>query len=754
MEKSSPIINKENQAYSEKSLELYKEHIRILRTKLEKDQSSFISPILCNNEITFYLPKKGKYIYYLSDRYFIKRSLITKKVEIKHELPPELFPNQIKSITFNCRKDKMLILTTRKRAPYLDIFLYDIKTGKVRKIFLYEGKEVSLSLSKNQGFKDHFIYQSKKMGETTLKSYDLRSNSKHHLFCLDPNKESLRTFIPCVIRKLGLVFVMSFNSQENYFMMNIYNYSRRKLVNSFRVDHQINWYISQHNKLTIMYYDQFCVVFSINVLLFFIDLKRKSCKVFNYFDRPFAGMVKKISEDEKPPKLENFEVVEYEGFFIAVANDDFVFTYKSQLRRLPNGDILYLSTSDIVNMKNGVEITIRNAKEQAPLLTYYCLGVNPYEFETVKMGDREILLSVKHREFNRNLVLEVFKFNIITRQRYCWRKNLGATRGTRYNFLTFSQPNHHNIVIFYIVNGISLNFRIFNCLDNTFSDSQKLIDDSGPMDILKLDDDLNFIFNFRFTGIMTGNFNNKESFRVIPGTEHIFRTHMVQYGGQKYFYHLVDDFRRTRLERLNYSHNPPTKDILFPDDRDFIDMDYFSEQLMLSKRDDILFFYDCERREKRSFRVPGIRKIDNILHFKKEGRKILVGLTDETFHNIYDIYIENDEISKITCDKVKYNSDKCFIYSSGSKIYQISDDHFYDMESGQFLNPDYKGILTELFERKVEDKEDLRGILETVAHLGYKFSKYFGKNSIFEQIFRYFGDIELLDMYRINFDFS
>lgn len=737
---------------SAKALELYKANIENLRTKLKEDKSSFLCPILCNNEINFYLPKQGKYVMYISDRYFIKRDINTKEIIKQHELPPELFPNQLKSITTNWNKTKLMILITRKRAAYLEIYIFDINTGQYRKIFIYEGKKRSLSLSKNQGFTDKLIYQSKRMGETTLKFFNLKTLRSSHLFCLDPNPESVKTYIPCMMNKLGFVFVLSFNSEEKHFKMNVYRFAKRKLVASFKVDHQINWYISQHNRLTVMHYDQFSVVFSVNVLLFFVDLKRKTCKVFSYFDRPIAGMVKKLSEDEEAPELGNLEVIEYDGFFIGVADEDFVFTYKNQLRRIPNGEIFYLSTSDVVNMRNGVKLSISNCSINKPILNYYCLGVNPYEFETVKMGDREILVSVKHREFHRNLILEVFKFNIETRERYCWRKNLGRQRGTKYNFLTFSEPNHHHIVIFYVKNGISLHFRIFDLLKNKMSESEKLIDDSGPMDVLKIDDDLNFIFNFRFTGIMMGNFKDVKNFNVIPETGHVFGTSMTQSGGGKIFYHLIDDFRRTRLEKVNLKHKPPLKEILFPDDRDFVDMRHFSNHTILSQRDDILLFYDCENRVKRSYRIPGITTIRKIMNFRKEGNIIQVTFTETTFNNVYDVLIVNDELVSITSDKMKYNSDRCLVYSKEKKYYQISDDHFYDMEQGKFLSPDYKGVLKNLFEKEVIDEESLGEVLKTIGHLGYKFSEYFGGGTVFEQIFEEYGDKNLLEMYKINFD--
>lgn len=736
----------------EESLKLYKNQLPDLKKELQRDSTSFLCPILCNNEMNFYLPKRADYVMYLSDRYFVKMNTATKEVIVKHELPPELFPNQIKSITFNRKKDKMLILTTRKRAAYLDIFVYDINNGKFQKIFLYEGGKKSLSLSKNQGFADEFIYQSKLMGQTVLKMHNLRSKTSRSLFCLDPSKESLRTFIPCMIEKLGLVFVMSFNSQEQHFKMNVYNYSRRKLVVSFRVDHQINWFISQHNKLTIMHFDQFTVVFSVNVLLFFIDLKHKTCKVLRYENRPFAGMVKKAREDEQPPVLENLEIIEYDGFFIAVANENFVFTYKNQLRRLEDGSIVYISTSNVVSMKNGVRISVRSCNAPEPLLEYYCLGVNPYEFETVKLGTHDELVSIKHREYSNNLVLELFKFDIESRQRYCWRKNLGRCRGTKYNFLTFSRPNATKIVIFYIVSGISLNYRIFDCLNNTLTESQKLVDDSGPMDILKLDDELNFVFNFRFTGIITGNFLSPQTFKVIPNTDHVFRTTMTQYGGDQVFFHLVDDFWRTRLEKVDLRQSPPRKEILFPDDRDFESLKHFSNGMVLSSRDDILFFYDCQTRVKMSFRVPEITKICKILHYGRKGETINVSFTDETFNNVFDLEIRNASIISVKRDKVKYNSDRCFIYTNGQKIYQVSDDHFYNMETGQFLNPDYKRILLGLFDHDTNNLEEFEDILEEIAHLGYKFSKYFGKNTPFQRIFELFGDQDLLDMYRINYD--
>lgn len=142
------------------------------------------------------------------------------------------------------------------------------------------------------------------------------------------------------------------------------------------------------------------------------------------------------------------------------------------------------------------------------------------------------------------------------------------------------------------------------------------------------------------------------------------------------------------------------------------------------------------------------------MNFKKIGDKIFVTFTEKTFNNVYDVFIENEKIVGISCDKMKYNSDKCLIYSNGKKYYQVSDDHFYDMEKGIFINPDYKRDLTELFEREVENSDNLGEVLVKIAHMGYKFSKYFGRGSVFQEIFKEFGNERLIGMYKINYDLA
>jgi hypothetical protein len=122
------------------------------------------SPHICNKELHFYLSRKGDFICYFTDQFFVKQEVNTKKILIQHELPEEILPNQLSSVTFNFDESQMLILPNAPYSNCLNLMLFDIKSGKVNRLLIEEASGQSLSLSKHQGFRDGFLYQSKLQG--------------------------------------------------------------------------------------------------------------------------------------------------------------------------------------------------------------------------------------------------------------------------------------------------------------------------------------------------------------------------------------------------------------------------------------------------------------------------------------------------------------------------------------------------------------------------------------------------------------
>ena len=149
-------------------------------------------------------------------------------------------------------------------------------------------------------------------------------------------------------------------------------------------------------------------------------------------------------------------------------------------------------------------------------------------------------------------MIEMVYFNNQTRKREVKRKIF--TKGTmKFQKSVFTQPEKKWLIMFYIKSGYKLVYRIYNFETNEISKNFGLVNDMGPNEFLKCEDNLDFIINFRFSGILQGNFMQFKKPEMIPNTAHMFRSNMTSYGAEEdCYYRLVDDFRTTRLEQIAF----------------------------------------------------------------------------------------------------------------------------------------------------------------------------------------------------------
>ena len=788
--KKSTLTDQQSEA-----LTLYKLAVKTAKLK-SQDSLSHLTPYLSNRELNLCISRDGEHLLYFTETQFVKVAISTKKVVSKQLLPPELLPTHVSSVTFNHDETQILVRCFSNTKNIVEMIHYNFITGELKTIQIPNSDKRNVLLSKCQGYEDTFVYQCRQPDlRNVLKSYNLKTRRESLLACLDFKTSSLKSFIPCIITSLNLAIVISFNSDEDFFETKVYTLIKKKLVCRMRTSYTINRYISPRNKLTVMHYDESHVVFGVNVLLFFVDLKKKSCKVFSTEDgKTFAGVLRgKVESGLVPPSM---EVVEFEGFSVMVGSADQLYTHKNKVRRTRRGEVRTLVAQKCPNFENKYKVTLeRLSKVRLPpdaSIEFWCKEVNAMELKSTKLGLGGSLGSSEIFESGSRTVMEFRRFDLLGSSSevrlLTWETDLNL----RYQFSRYTQPRSRYLVLFFIEHGFSLRYKIYDCLKHTLTESMRLIDDNGPMDFLELDDNLSFVLNFRFSGILTGNLLHPESFEVAPNTSHMFRSNMIAKADEKLtFYHLIDDFRVTRLEKVALRKQEaeegsggsskkrlvPVKEIVFHNDQDFSDMKHVSNNVIASKRDDILYFFDLVSRRKRVVRVPLIHSISEILHFESLGERIRINLYDEINSKIFELVIEKGCIVYLKADPVRYLFSNNVVFAGESKLLQISDTAFYDLRRQEFVVEDTRravrglglagwgskravgasksefyvreewvgrtpklvvDVLSEVQEGAEFDKmvRDLRQIVS----LGFKFSGLFGARSDFDEVFELLAD--------------
>lgn len=126
--------------------------------------------------------------------------------------------------------------------------------------------------------------------------------------------------------------------------------------------------------------------------------------------------------------------------------------------------------------------------------------------ESHKIGHQLKLLTWKHTVINKTTeMIEMVHFDVKTLKREFKRKVFNkGTMKLQKTILT--NPDKKFLILFYVMNGYRLVYRIYNFEENTLSGNYILVNDTGPNEFLKIEDNLDFIINFRFSGILQGNF--------------------------------------------------------------------------------------------------------------------------------------------------------------------------------------------------------------------------------------------------------
>jgi hypothetical protein len=207
----------------------------------------------------------------------------------------------------------------------------------------------------------------------------------------------------------------------------------------------------------------------------------------------------------------------------------------------------------------------------------------------------------------------------------------------------------------------------------------------------------------------------------------------------------------SKAENKNLENLVPATQILFHNDRDFTDMKHFSNNMLLSFRDNLLFLFNTKTNEKQSIRVPHLIGIKEIHFYTYSDRISYIELTDSKFCNLYSLKITSGIILEMDIKKSCFFHPKLLIFSRSTKIYQVSEDHYYDMVQQKYIKPDFKNEINEMIESKVASREELEQRLQKIVALGFKFSDYFGLNSGLLSIYNKFGDTVLTDGYKFKY---
>jgi hypothetical protein len=242
-------------------------------------------------------------------------------------------------------------------------------------------------------------------------------------------------------------------------------------------------------------------------------------------------------------------------FYIVAESSNKLYTYKNQFRVFNQTEVLYLEaqTTSINTDLYTLSLKRVSKTEASTIYKFYSLNNIPFNMESYKIGHKLKLLSWKHSILDRRTeLLEMVYFDIKTKKREVKRKIFN--KGTmKFQKSVFTQPERKFLILFYIKSGYKLVYRIYNFENNSMSKNFGLINDMGPNEFLKCEDNLDFIINFRFSGILQGNFKQFKKPEMIPNTAHMFRSNMTSYGAEEdCYYRLVDDFRTTRLEEIAF----------------------------------------------------------------------------------------------------------------------------------------------------------------------------------------------------------
>lgn len=242
------------------------------------------SPHITNKELHFYISRDGKSVSYFTDRFYVKLDLLSNRVLIKKELCEDMLPNQIYHVTYNHDETKVLISAPPSHTNTQRLIVYDSVSGQVSRIDVQENQGHELSLGKQQGFTDFFMYQTQYEGTSVLKKFHLADKHSETFTVLSKKGERSTKFIPCCIQQLDKCFVIKLDSEKQLCSLQIYQMRLKKKVATIKIDFQteISEFAGSHDQLTVMHYDSRMVVFGINSLLFFVDLVSYTCKLFTH----------------------------------------------------------------------------------------------------------------------------------------------------------------------------------------------------------------------------------------------------------------------------------------------------------------------------------------------------------------------------------------------------------------------------------------------------------------------------------------
>lgn len=185
--------------------------------------------------------------------------------------------------------------------------------------------------------------------------------------------------------------------------------------------------------------------------------------------------------------------------------------------------------------------------------------------ESHKIGHQLKLLTWKHSVLdNSTEMIETVNFDVKTLKREYKRKvfNKGNLRLQK---SVLTSPDKKFLILFYLMNGYRLVYRIYNFEENTISGNYVLINDTGPNEFLKIEDNLDFIINFRFSGIIQGNFLQYCQPQIIPNTAHMFLSNMTSYDVElDCYYRLQEEYVSTRLEQISFVEAQPKTPLQSP----------------------------------------------------------------------------------------------------------------------------------------------------------------------------------------------
>jgi hypothetical protein len=125
----------------------------------------------------------------------------------------------------------------------------------------------------------------------------------------------------------------------------------------------------------------------------------------------------------------------------------------------------------------------------------------------------------------------------------------------------------------------------------------------------------------------------------------------------------------SKAENENLEKLVPNTNILFHNDRDFTDMKLFSNNVLLSYRENMLFLFNTKTQEKQSVRVPKLTSIKEVHFFTHSDRISYIELTDGKFCNLFSLKITSGVILDLNIKRSCFFHPKLLIFSRTTKIY-------------------------------------------------------------------------------------